>query len=247
MAQQPQIIIPEGGFHNAGLEDSRNRLIRGSSYRDLSTICIIPTRGSISARVVQSWFSLMTPMNQKFIRMFLTGMEVGDAYAQAVEFIANHPDLSQWKYVLTLEEDNMPPPDGLLRLYEAIEGKVTKTKYDAVGGLYWTKGPEGQPMIYGNPSEMPTNFTPQLPLQETVQPCRGLGMGFTLFRISMLKDGRMTRPLFKTEQSYIPGVGGRAYTQDLYFFEKASGWGYTFACDTRVKVGHYDPVEDMVW
>lgn len=247
MTQQPQMILPDVGFHNADLEKSRERLVRGSTYRDLSTVCIVPTRGLVHVRVLQSWLGLMSAMNQKFVRLFLTNMEVGDAYEQGVSYILAHPDFSQWKYVLTLEEDNMPPPDGLLKLYEAIEGKVGGRKYDAVSGLYWTKGAGGQPMIYGDPSVMPMNFVPQVPQIDAVQHCRGLGMGFTLFRISMLKDERITRPLFKTEQSYQPGIGVRSYTQDLYFFEKAGGWGYNFACDTRVKVGHYDPVEDLVW
>lgn len=242
-----QIITPEGGLHNQDLGASTARLVKGSTYKDLSTICLIPTRGMIPARVLQSWFSLITPMNQKFTRLFLHGMEVGDAYEQAVGIILMDPNLSRWKYVLTLEEDNMPPPDGLMRLYEAIEGKVDGQKYDAVGGLYWTKGPEGQPMIYGNPAEMPMNFVPQIPQPDTVQRCNGLGMGFTLFRMSMLMDQRIPRPLFQTLQSYAPGVGAKSYTQDLYFFEKAAGWGYRFACDTRVKVGHYDPQQDMVW
>lgn len=242
-----QIIIPEIGAHNSDISRSRDRLIKGSSYRDLSTICLVPTRGSIPARVVQSWFGMMTPMNQKFVRIFLTGMEVGDAYSQAIEYIVSEPNLCGWRYVLTLEEDNMPPPDGLLKLYEAIEGKVDGQKYSAVGGLYWTKGELGQPMIYGDPLEAPLNFVPQIPVPDTLQRCNGLGMGFTLFRLDMLKDKRLARPLFKTEQSYIPGVGTRGYTQDLYFFEQAGKWGYRFACDTRVKVGHYDINTDTVW
>ena len=244
---EPKIITPEGGFHNADPERSRNRLIKGNTYRNLSTICIVPTRGMIHARVIQSWFSLMAPMNQKFIRVFLTGMEVGDAYSQAVSWIAADPELRNWTYLLTLEEDNMPPPDGLLRLIEAIEGRVDGVKYAAVGGLYWTKGEQGQPMIYGNPLEAPLNFIPQMPQPETVQRCNGLGMGFTLFRMSMLLDERLGTPLFKTEQSFTPGVGARSYTQDLHFFERAGKWGYHFACDTRVKVGHYDANTDLVW
>ncbi len=244
---KPQIIMPEAGIHNQDLGKSRDRLVRGQTYKDLSTICLIPTRGLIHARVIQSWFSLMSPMNQKFIRMFLTGMEVGDAYSQAVMLIRNDPTLATWPYVLTLEEDNMPPPDGLLKLFEAINGKVDGQTYDAVGGLYWTKGEGGQPMIYGDPAVMPLSFVPQLPQMETVQRCHGLGMGFTLFRTKMLLDARMPSPLFRTVQDYTPGVGARVYTQDLAFFEQAGGWGYRFACDTRVKVGHFDAQSDIVW
>lgn len=58
----------------------------------------------------------MTPMNQKFIMIMVENMEVGAAYSETIKMILDHPDLSQWKYILTLEHDNAPPPDGLLRL-----------------------------------------------------------------------------------------------------------------------------------
>ena len=242
-----QIVTPEAGYHNSDLANSRNRLLRGQSYKDLSTICVIPTRGQVHMRVLMSWWSMMTPMNQKFIRLPVVGTEVGEAYNNSVIHILQDSYLSGYKYLLTLEEDNMPPPDGLLKLFESINGKIDGNKYDAVGGLYWTKGPGGQPMIYGDPMDPPLNFRPQVPIIDSVQRCCGLGMGFTLFRLDMFRDERIVQPWFKTEQSYTPGVGARSYTQDLRFFELAGGWGYKFACDTRVKVGHYDAESDLVW
>lgn len=246
---KPQIVIENyEGHHNRDIEKARDRLIQGSTYKDLSTIIIVPSRGVIPAKVVQNWMSLMTPMNQKVIRIFMIGMEVGDAYNAAIEMILNHPDLSKWKYVLTLEEDNMPPCDGLLKLYEAINTSKEKGgPYDVIGGLYWTKGEGGQPMLYGNPNEIPLNFIPQVPQVDTIQRCNGLGMGFNLFRISLFKDPKLQRPFFKTLQEHRPGVGTRVYTQDLRFFEDAGRLGYTFACDTRIKVGHYDLERDIVW
>ena len=70
--------------------------------------------------------------------------------------------------------------------------------FDAIGGLYWTKGENGQPMIYGNPNEMPKNFRPQVPIVDGLQPCNGLGMGFTLFKLSMFR--KIDKPWFKTLQ-----------------------------------------------
>lgn len=239
---KPQIIIEDfEGRHNKDLDAAIGKLEVSKSYRDLSTICIVPTRGVIPAKVVQSWWGLMTPMNQKFIRMFIIGMEVGAAYTAAVEQILANPVLRSWKYLLTMEEDNMPPPDGLLKLYESMD------KFDVVGGLYWTKGEMGQPMIYGHPKSVPLDFIPQKPIPETVQECNGLGMGFNLFKMDIFKDPRVPRPFFRTVQDYAPGRGGKAYTQDLYFYENIHKLAYKVACDTRVKVGHYDLDNDIVW
>jgi hypothetical protein len=238
---KPQIIIEDfEGRHNKDLDATNGRLEISKSYRDLSTICIIPTRGVIPAKVVQSWWGLMTPMNQKFIRMFMIGMEVGAAYTAAVEQILANPVLRSWKYLLTIEEDNMPPPDGLLKLYENMD------KFDVIGGLYWTKGEAGQPMLYGNPKSVPLDFIPQKPIPETVQECNGLGMGFNLYKMDIFKDPRVPHPFFKTLQAFTP-QGVRAYTQDLYFYENIHKLGYKVACDTRIKVGHYDIDNDIVW
>ncbi len=237
---KPQIVIQNfEGIHNKN--DRRSALIKGNTSKDLSTIIIIPSRGMMPTKVVQSWMSLMMPMNQKIIRMFVIGMEVGQAYNAAIENILAHPDLSKWKYIVTMEDDNMPPPDGFLRLYEGIE------KFDVVGGLYWTKGVEGQPMIYGDPKAIPANFIPQVPVLEQLQECRGLGMGFNIFKLSMFKNEKIPKPWFKTVQEYTPGVGCKSFTQDLYFYENAGRAGYKFACDTRIKVGHYDYQNDLCW
>lgn len=239
---KPQIILErDPGVQNRDLEKAQSRLTKGQTYKDLSTIIIIPSRGTMPTKVVQSWMNLMMPMNQKTFRMFMLGMEVGDAYNQAIEYILSNPELSKWKYICTIEDDNCPPPDGLIKLYEGIK------EYDVVGGLYWTKGEGGQPMIYGNPNEIPLSFRPQLPVEESLQPACGLGMGFNLFKLDIFKDSRIPKPWFKTEQSYKEGVGARSYTQDLYFYENAGKLGYKFACDTRIKVGHFDVNQDMMW
>jgi hypothetical protein len=80
---------------------------------------------------------------------------------------------------------------------------------------------------------------------DTVQEANGLGQGFNLFKLSMFKE--LPKPWFKTLQEYNPNTGVRCYTQDLYFYENASKYGYKFACDTRIKVGHLDKQSGIVW
>jgi hypothetical protein len=241
----PKIIVPDYGYHNKDLDASAKRLEKSQSHQDLSTIIISPTRGMIPARVVQSWQGLIKPMNQKIVGpMFAIGMEVGRAYDAMIESILANPDLAQFKFLLTIEEDNCPPPDGLIKLYEGMDD------FDVIGGLYWTKGPGGQPMIYGDPKVMPRNFIPQIPIQGTIQPANGLGMGFTLFKLDMFK--KLPKPWFKTCAEIVPGKGVSVYTQDLYFFENASKAGFKFASDNRILVGHYDHAgsfgqPEMMW
>ena len=230
------------GFHNSNLDESATRVSQSNAYRDLSTVCVIPSRGMVSVRVVMAWFNLMNPMNQKFTRVTAEGFEIGAGYSEVFEQIVNHEELRKWQYILTLEDDVAPPPDGLLKLYESI------TKYDVVSGLYWTKGEGGMPMIYGDPNKAEVEFTPQIPKVDQVQPARGLGMGFNLFKMELFRDQRLQKPWFKTLQSSgKDGQGTAAMTQDLFFYKQAGELGYKFACDTRVKCGHYDHESGKFW
>lgn len=234
---EPRIYIPnQQGYHNSGD-------LKKFKHRDLSTLVVVPcySRG-IHPLVVQNWRSLIQPMNQRVMWIFLTDMEVGAAYSHIVRVIREHPDLKKYKYMLTIEHDNLPPPDGMLKLYDSME-----QGYDAVGGLYFTKGLGGQPMCYGRVDRPQSGFEPWLPGPDEIVPCRGLGMGFTMFRTEMLLDKKLGDEPFKTVQEYISGVGARAYTQDLWFFQEAGKLGYRFACDARVKVGHLDLETSEIW
>jgi hypothetical protein len=238
---KPQIVLSEQiGYHNAN-PDTVKRIEKAKTYKDLSTICIVPCGKQIPSKIVQNWMGLMTPMNQKFIRLFAIDMEVGEAYTKTIEMILEHPDLKNWKYILTLEHDNSIPPDGLLKLYEHMD------EYDGIGGLYFTKGEGGQPMCYGKPDVFPVNFIPFMPAPDSINPCRGIAMGFSLFKLDIFKNPELPKPFFETRQSYIEGQGAQAYTQDLKFCENAGKLGYKFAVDSRVKVGHYDVSADFMW
>lgn len=241
MSDEPTIIIGgDVGFHNKKPSATRKRIKDGKAYRDLSTVMVVPTRGEIPARVVQSWFEMLPMMNQAFVRMFIEKMEVAEAYNQAVELILTHPALQNYKYMLTVEEDNMPPPNGLQLLFESID------EYAIVAGLYFTKGDGGQPMIYGDPKGM-LGFQPQVPRVNQVQECNGTGMGFTLFDMNLFRDEKIPKPWFRTLNEWTPEGGARVGTQDLYLMGNARKAGYRIASDNRVKVGHYDATNRIVW
>lgn len=205
-------------------------------YKNLNTIWVTPTRGTCGTRVAFSWMNIQPGPNSCLAKMCVEQFEVGKAYNEAIVNILSTPALAKFPYLLTVEEDNCPPADGLLKLYESIQN------YDVVGGLYWIKGEAGVPMIWGDPKS-PGTFVPQPPIQDTVQECNGLGMGFTLFRMDMFRN-----PGFEFGNWFKTVVDkGNFQTQDLYFFQKAKELGYKFASDNRVKVGHFDASTGIIW
>jgi hypothetical protein len=228
------------GKHNSDLDKSIERIDKSMMYEDLSTIIVCPTRGLFPTRVVQSWMKLMRPMNQLVAGpIFAEAMKVDDAYNSLFKYILDNPYLSKFKYVLTIEEDNIPPADGLLKLYEGMKD------YDVVGGLYWGKSDNGFPMIFGDPSKGILDAAPQTPKKNTLHECNALGMGFNLFKLDMFKQ--IEYPWFKTVQE-VTDLGDELHlTQDFYFYRKAAEKGFKFACNTNILVGHYSLKEDKVY
>ena len=236
MAKGPQIIIEEWtGKHNT--PERYEAFKKMGLYRNMNTICVIPTRGKMLTKVALSWMNVSGGFNSAFPKVMIEACEVGAAYNYALTMILSNPAFQAYPYMLTLEEDNTPPPDGLHKLLESIQ------EYDAVSGLYWLKGPNGPPQIWGDPNT--DQFVPQPPLINTIQRCNGIGMGFALFRLDMFKNPGFTQgEWFKT--ALTPEEGGPC-TQDLYFWKNARKLGYRCAVDTRVRVGHVDQESGDIW
>lgn len=287
---EPRLITD--ALAHAKFRESFEQLPKGQTFQDLSTILILPTPGvseekkslacsecghtneyvattssGLHPMFVEAWKNkLIRPMNVPFLEMIITGMEVGAAYSQAIEAILSNPALAKFKYVLTLEHDNivplMPGTQGpLMMLYETIS-----KGFDVAGGLYWTKGHPSLPLIYGDPNCTDSSETSGMfhvryasAMQDVTRAgeinsdgsdwhdkeiveCNGLGMGFTLFKLDIFRDKRLEPPWFKTlgDHGTTEQPGVRQYTQDLYFFERARKLGYRCAVDTRVKLGHLD-------
>lgn len=237
---KPELVIQDfGGHHNADPHRSRARLIKGASWKRQRIVVILPSANAIPAKVALSHWNLVFPPNNGVVRILALGMEVGDAYSQAIEQVIAHPELGQWEYILTLEHDNMPPQDGVVKLIEQLEAHP---ELACVGGLYYTKGEGGVPQIWGDPRDPVLNFRPQLPVPGALVECCGTGMGFNLWRMSMFRDERLRKPWFQT----IAGKEGVG-TQDLFFWGDARKYGYRCAIDCGVLVGHFDQENDVVW
>ncbi len=224
------------GFQNYGV-------LPGSTFEDSSTVVIVPSRGTVPTRAVHRWLNLIGPMNQPRGFLFATGHEVGRAYDTLVARILEDPGLSKFKYILTLEDDNLPPPDAHIRLLESIK----LGPFDAVSGIYFTKGAFSMPMAYGDPEVFrqtgrltfePLDIRRALANQRVVE-VNGIAMGCALWRLDLFRE--IPPPWFVTVADVVPEKGGAmAMTQDLYFCRQAREKGKRFAVDCRVRVGHLD-------
>jgi hypothetical protein len=240
---KPQLVIQDfGGVKNKDLKSTSAALLKGGSWKRQRIVVILPAGESIPAKVALSHWNLVFPPNNGVVRILAQGMEVGDAYSVAIEQIIAHPEFSNWEYILTIEHDNMPPQDGVIKLIEQMENHP---ELDCIGGLYFTKGEGGVAQIWGDPKDPVLNFRPQPPDPNGgLVECCGTGMGFNLWRMKMFKDDRLRKPWFKTLNGKNgDGVG----TQDLYFWGDARKYGYRCAVDCGVKVGHYDNINDITW
>lgn len=228
-------------LRSAGLGFQRIHGISGDTFKDNSTIVIVPTRGMIHHSIVASWQNLMMPMNSARPWIYAAGHEVGIAYNQMIQNILANPQLAKFKYVLTLEDDNKVPADAHIRLIETIEAH----KFDAVSGIYFTKGDYGMPMAYGDPRHYESTgeleFRPRdiraALTQGKIMPVNGIAMGCALWRMDLFKQ--IQPPWFVTVSDVTP-TGPQAFTQDLYFCKRARQAGKTFGVDMRVAVGHLD-------
>lgn len=210
---------------------------------DKSTIIITPTLGQMHISVTLSWLGLLLPVNNVHSRMAAIGLEVGEAYSNMVETILKDKRMKDFKYILTLEDDMIVPPGGLIKLHDDI-----RKGYDIVGGLYWTKDPiHSFPLVYGKP-ENGYEDTGPVDITGGIQEVNCLGMGFTLFRRSLFEDERFERPLFQTKQIVsLDGLHTETTTQDMFFMMQARKLGYKIAVDTDLRCGHVDTATGHVW
>lgn len=237
---KPELVIQDfGGKHALDIEKTTARLIRGASWKKQRVIVVIPAGTSIPAKVALTHWNLIFPPNNGVIRILAQGMEVGEAYSAAIEQVMSHPELKEWEYLLTLEHDNCPPSDGLLKLIEKMD---EHPEYSCIGGLYFTKGETGVAQIWGDPKDPVMNFRPLPPEDNELVECCGTGMGFNLWRLSMFKDEKLRKPWFKTIAG-SEGVG----TQDLYAWSDFRKHGHRCAVDCSVKVGHFDTSTEICW
>lgn len=221
--------------------------LKGDTFRDDSTVIVCPTRGMIHYQVVNAWNSLQPSKNNKRAFLFCTGHEVGRAYTDLVKYVLNHAQLSQFKYLMTLEDDNIPPADAHTRLLERISG----SPYDAVSALYYSKE-VGLPMAFGYPERFKEKFDLEFSARDVTDAVKngdlmevnGIAMGCTIYKMDLFRQIEppwfvTVNELIETGDPNLP-IAAVTRTQDLSFCERARWLGKRFAVDCSLRVGHID-------
>lgn len=235
-------------MNSAGLGYDRVELLPGSTYKDNSTIVICPTRGAIHHRAMQAIMGLMAPMNTRKAFFMPAGQEVGQAYTDTMKMVLSNPGLADFKYVLSIEDDMIPPPDGHLKLLEGME-----QGYDVLGGIYFLKGDYNYPQAYGDPKRFaetgvldfrPLDVTSAL-REGSIIPVNGTAMGFTLYRMEIFK--KLEPPWWVTVSEWDPVTGGKSFTQDLWGAERIARAGFKQGIHCGVKCGHLDTATGIVY
>lgn len=236
------IHLMDPGKMNNSLEAAIERLNKNGQWKKQRIVWLIPAASTIPAKAYLAHRSIIFPPNQAMTPVLVENAEVGAAYDEAINVIINHPVLKDWEYILTVEADNIPQPDGVLKLITAMEAHP---ELHCIGGLYFTKGEGGVAQIWGDIKDPTPNFRPQVPQVGEVVEAWGTGMGFNLWRMSMFHDmvkRGVPRPWFKTSAG-MTGTG----TQDLFFWQLARAHGYRCGVDCSVPVGHLDVSTGIMW
>lgn len=232
------VVQDFAGFHNGEFEEGRSRVIEGATWKRQRMVVVIPSGPAIPAKVALAIWNLGFPPNNPVMRILALGLEVGEAYQRAFSGILAEPALRDFEYALTIEHDNAPRPNGVLKLLARMDAHP---EFSAISGLYFQKGEGGSPQIWGDPADPELNFRPQPPVNGELVECCGIGMGFALWRLDMFRDPRWEgHDFFRTESN-------PTLSQDLYFWTKAKQLGFRCAVDCDVKVGHFDADADFFW
>lgn len=226
-------FVPLAAINASGYD--RISAVPKSSYRDTSMVIIMPSRDEwLHKRVVEHLNAIQYPMNGRRVLFHVQGDEVGVAYSEQIQAVLHHPELSKWRYVLTIEDDLLVPHDCVMKLCESIE----MGPFDGVSAMYFTKSAEmPMPMAYGDPAEFtrtgqldfrPRDVTEALK-SGGIMPVNGIACGCSLYRMQLFRD--LPYPWFVTSPNS---------TQDLAMCSMARRVGKTFAVDCRVRCGHLD-------
>jgi hypothetical protein len=197
------------------------------SFENAKIVIATPSvRAEVPMQFYQSVMAMVLKTREKYPNMKFATLSVGNTYvhqarqAMVDEFLETEAD-----YMLWIDDDNIPPEDGLIRLLE--------DKKDVVSGLYFKRRAPFEPLIMmqreqGIGSERRSDIFREG--KKELLKIHSTGFGFILIKREVMEKMREARmPHF----SMKVGLG-----EDIWFCVQARGAGYDIWLDPSVEVGH---------
>lgn len=228
-------------------EDTKIEDIVVGSHKRPHFITVVPTLGMVPIEFHIASSRLQAPVNAVSAMLAVKGMEVGNARNYAiVEILKSNPCP---EYIFFLGDDMLPPWDGLVKLYEAMQ----KGEWDVLTGLYYWKGEPPVPLTWRRSIVGPMLPGVHFELGEIVQ-VDVTGMDFTLIKTDSLRKMNPDELYFKSgpgcgdiDREDIPKDKVIQYTEDVYFCDKAMKAGLRIGVHTGVRVAHLSVKDGSIW
>lgn len=216
---------------------------------------VLVTYGMVPVEFVHAITRLQTPVNCQSTLLSYKGMEIGVARCRAITDLLALPIRNQPKYVLWLSDDELPPWDGLVRLWMEMERSwepvngIFKHGWDVLTSLVYLKTDPPTPVLWKHGMEgamqAGRDYSPGDVIESDVA-----DLGFGLMRLELFT--RMTAPWFRT--GYMETIHGdgisRSFlmnTEDCWFFQKCHDMGMRIGVHTGVRTGHLDAKSGRVY
>jgi hypothetical protein len=241
--------------------------IKKSDYKPIQRILVAtPTLGTVRMEWVQSRYGQIIPTNwgmvqyNQFVNSFIP---LQYTIPDAQNIIVKETIEKQFEWLLLIEDDTMPPPDGFIKINQHMKDGTVPV----VSGLYYTKSNPSEPLIYRGRG---TSYYDDWKLGDQVW-ADGVPTGFLLINCKVLwemwKESAeymagdvKTRRIFETPEKmwYDPDKGAfntTTGTSDLEWctrviegnyltkagFDKVAKKKYPFLVDTTILCRHITP------
>lgn len=175
-----------------------------------------PTLGNVRMEWVQARYSQIIPTNWSFVEMqqFINPyIPMGYQLADAQNLMAKMVVEEGYEWVIYIEDDNVLPPDGFLRMNEYMN----EATIPVICGLYFLKSPYTEPLLYRGRG---TSHFRDWQINDRVW-VDGIPFGFRL------EHGSLIRAAWKESEEYeVAGVKTRrvfSQPRAMWFDEEKGG------------------------
>jgi hypothetical protein len=229
----------------------------------IGVLVVTPTRGNVRIEWCMNRFGFITPLNWHVdtLIQYLGGYCPTSYLLPDAENLCVAQAIAKKAHMITIEEDNLIPPDFFVKMDRYIREK----KYPIVSGLYYTKSHPAEPILFRGRG---TGAFDDFKIGDKIM-CSCAGFGMSMIRYEILKavwdeseeyivNGQVTRRVFKLPPSEGTMNGIKTMmtgTTDIEFFRrlkedkiyekagfpKIQKLEYPVLCDTSMFGNHISP------